>query len=142
MKRIFMLSLMVVALSSGVSNAQTATPPAVGAELKSKRDSHRQELIASLPKDKAEMLKKAQDTQKAKAEEIKNKVKALRKEQRNLLKEEKFNKDAYMKKSEEISKLESEKFISRSEATAELASKFTVSERKVLMGAFSRGEKK
>lgn len=136
MKKTFIASLMVLALAAGASNAETTATTPVTAQ--SKFESHKQELISKLPKDKAELLKKSQEAQKAKSEEISTKIKALRKDMRGLLKEDTFNKDAYLKKAAEITKLESEKFTNRAEAVAELASKFTVSERKVLIGAFER----
>lgn len=99
------------------------------------------ESLQQLPKEKSELLKKAIDSYKAKLKPIDDKTKAARKELKDLLSSEAFNTDEYIKKSDELAKLESDKSTLKSGAIAELAPKFIPSERKIMLKSFNAGKK-
>jgi hypothetical protein len=137
MKKLLLPIIVILALSS---NAALAAPENMQGKMDHK--SHKKEIVAALPKEKAEMLEKAVAAQVVKSKGIDEKIKASRKELRALLAAEQFNKEAYLKKSSELAKLEADKFISRSEAIAEIAPKFTASERKAVIISFNHSGKK
>ena len=109
----------------------------------SKRDERRQKLLGKLSEGNARLFKSAEQAHELFLKDIKEKSKAIRKEMKALLMAEKFDKDAYMKKSAELTALHSNKYIQRASIIADLASKFSVEERKILEKAFygKRGKK-
>ena len=139
MKKILLASLLVLSLTTNVAHS---ADPATSKPVVEKQKAHKKKAVDSLPKEKAELFKKTEAAQQAKAKEINTKIKATRTELKEILKAETFNKDAYLKKSAEIIKLESEKDNSRAEAVAGLASQFTAEERKALVGAFKNHSRK
>ena len=133
MKKLLITSLMMLVLTASTTTAIENQPVK---PVMTKRQLQQQEALSKLPKDKLELFKKSEETQRTKEIEAKNKLQAARKNLKALLLIEPFNKDAYLKKAEEIAKLESDKNTSKAEAIADLASKFNADERKVLIGAF------
>jgi hypothetical protein len=131
MKKALIIPVLALLLASVGAHAQTA--PAT-----TKYENRKQEALAKLPRDKADLLKKAVADEKAKSQNANLKIKVARKELRGLLTTEPFNKDAYLKKAAEVTKLESEKFTARAEAIAEIAPKFSATERKIISSAFDR----
>lgn len=102
----------------------------------------RLDIVEKMPKAKQDQFKNTEAAQKVKATEVSEKLKLLRKEQKSLLLAEKFNKDSYLRKSEEISKLIASKYENRYSAIANLAATYSPEERKALLGAFANTSRK
>ncbi len=132
MKNLLFISLLILAFSANIALATVIKPVMIP----SKSITRTTSAIDKLPADKAALFRNAEEVQKGKAQQINLKINITRKLMHTILTTEPFNKDEYLKKSAEISKLEEEKITSRAEAVAELASKFTIAERKSLIGAF------
>ncbi len=130
---ILLLSLITITIST--ANANTSPAPANAASVKHENPNNN--IIASLSKEKQELYKKAIAENKAKIEPINNKIKEIRKEMRSLLSVSSFDKSAYLKKAEELRKLDVQKETIKYEAIAELAPQFSTNERKILINAFN-----
>lgn len=135
MKKIILTSITLLSLAATLAQANNIPQIPMNTNVTT-RETKRTDAVAKLPKDKAELYKKTEEDLKIKFRDIRTKIQALRKESRAIFESEQFNKDVYLKKAEEIQKLESEKYNIRTRAIADLAPKFTPSERKVLIGAF------
>lgn len=140
MKKRFLLAVVILALSSSAGFAAVTDKAKTNVEAgKAGADAKapKKEVKLQLTKEKTEILKKAAEGQSTKIKAIYEKLKTVRKELRSIVEGEPFNKDAYLKKSEELSKLESEQFMVRAQTMAEIMPKFTPQERKVVYQVLS-----
>lgn len=93
---------------------------------------HKAEMLAKLPEEKRKMYEESMSKVKGNSKTTWENIKKLKEEQKAILTADKFNKSAYLEKSEEIKDLFNEKAEAKSAAIAELAEKFTKEEREVL----------
>lgn len=108
-------------------------PPAGNTEHGMKHWHHHNELMDLLPEDKQKMLKDAFEKTKKDEKESFEQGRKLHEELDAIMKAPKFDEDAFLKKSDEINELHTKMWQSHLKVIADVATKFTPEERRVLV---------
>ncbi len=136
------LAALLLTVSAGALHAE---PPAAGGRAPAGWEEQREErhaafeaALAKLPADKATLVKDSMQKNRENGKAMHEKIRALHDQEKSLLLAPSFDKSAYLAKSAEISKLHDQQQAARSASMADVASKLSAAERKVLVDAMEQ----
>ena len=137
MKNILITSVMILVFAPALVLADNSVPmiPMFKSTTTSTQQTGRPTIFSKLPEPEAELYQKKDEELKAKYTALNIKLRNAKVEANKVLLADPFNKSEYLKKASELKKIEDEKTDARINAIADLASKYTVKERRVLLDA-------
>ncbi len=127
-KKITISVLLVGVLVSSIAYAFSGHP-----FYKGDRRSPRYELLTQLPEDKEMLFHKTMREAKGKAVSIREEIKKLRAEIKDILVAREFNEALFVEKTKKVHELQGKKHNAMDEAFVKLAKQFTPEERKILV---------
>ncbi len=144
MKKSLPLAALLLTLGVGAAYAESpaSAPTAQGNHWKERREERRAAFdaaIAQLPADKAALVKSTMEKNRASGKETFEKMRDLHEQEQAILLAPNFDKAAFLAKSAEITKLHDQQAGMRAQSIAEIGTKLTAPERKILVDAWEQG---
>lgn len=127
MRKLLITSALALALVTGTADM------AASKDFRGEWKAHFEEQLTKLPEDKRALVKESFEEGREAHKASREQMKALHEEVKAILLAPTFDKEAYLAKNKEITALRSSLHNQRAERLAELASKLTPEERKILV---------